>query len=267
MTQSKYVNLPDESNVDHNIDFLLEEILEIAVEKGFTIYKLGVIENDIIYLIERKVNPEFPNLLIAAGFHGEEIAGPWGILFFLEQLDQKMIDNINLSIIPLLNTTGFRNGSRNNKWDENPNRCFLYPELNQIDPSKEGKILLDNIDMLIEKSRDGFITLHEDIDREKFNIYTYEKESKPSEFSYVLRNTMERYFECLPDENDPEIGDMKDGIIFNHCDGSFEDFLFQKGILRSVCIETPGHHDLIKRIISIVDIINSFIKFSLGEKI
>lgn len=67
-------------------------------------------------------------MLISAGFHGEEAAGPWGMLHFLSELQQDIFERINLSLLPLVNPTGFAKGHRFNKFGENPNRGFLQPK-------------------------------------------------------------------------------------------------------------------------------------------
>lgn len=70
-------------------------------------------------------HPERPNLLISTGFHGEESAGPWGLLYLLAQLDERMFKRANLSLLQLVNPTGFANGHRFNELGENPNRGFI----------------------------------------------------------------------------------------------------------------------------------------------
>ena len=61
----------------------------------------------------------------------------------------------------------------------------------------------------------------------------------------MLFNIESKIFKPLSDDDPianeyPEIGTIKNGIGFNHHDGSFEDFMFHKGIPLTACTETPG---------------------------
>ena len=238
----------------HDVDYFIQELLKISTKKEFNVHQLGSVGNDPIYLIENGKREYCSNILIAAGFHGDEPAGPWSILSFLSNLNTKTIENINLSFLPPVNPTGFRVCRRYNNCNENPNRGFIKGH-----PSKEGKILLDNIEMIVERSQDGFLSLHEDIDKEHFFLYAHENNDEPGIFSFRIRDVATKYFPLHPDGNDPDYGVIKEGIIFNHSDGSFEDLMFRKGVLQVACIETPGKRDLHERVLANVMIINSFI--------
>src|SRR4030043_481883 len=113
--------------------------------------------------------------------------------------------------------------------------------------SVEGQILMENIDFIKEMSKDGFLSLHEDVDSEKFYtyIYSFPKVKRALFFADAIRNEEANYFETIEngtkmnEGNDPEAIAVN-GIIQNHCDGSFEDFLAHEGIIRTVATETPG---------------------------
>ena len=55
-----------------------------------------------------------PQRLPASGFYGEEPAGPWGLASLPRQLQQSVLDSLRLSLLPLLNATGFAAGTRFN---------------------------------------------------------------------------------------------------------------------------------------------------------
>jgi hypothetical protein len=55
-------------------------------------------------------------------------------------------------------------------------------------------------------------------------------------------------------------GTAKDGIIFNFHDSSFEDFMFENGVPHSIVTKTPTSGNLGKRIKTIVEIIDTFIR-------
>ena len=55
-------------------------------------------------------------------------------------------------------------------------------------------------------------------------------------------------------------GTAKDGIIFNFHDSSFEDFMFENGVPHSIVTETPTSGNLEKRIKTVTQIIDTFIR-------
>jgi hypothetical protein len=203
-----------------------------------------------------------PRLLISAGFHGEEAAGPWGMLHFLRGITPDLFDNVNLSLLPLVNPTGFNRGNRLNEQGENPNRGFI-PENDRSErdeqPSAEGTLLLASGALLQAASRDGILTCHEDVLLDDTYIYSFEGSDNPSSFSIEMRDTLGRYF---PIAADGKIDDcpIVNGIIFNHYDLSFEAFLVRMGASVGVCSETPGQQDFDQRILANSAIMNSFIR-------
>jgi hypothetical protein len=51
-----------------------------------------------------------------------------------------------------------------------------------------------------------------------------------------------------------------DGIIYRYCDGSFEDWLFHEGVLRSACVECPGLLPLGTRIVAGAHLIRAVVE-------
>lgn len=203
-----------------------------------------------------------PSLLISAGFHGEEAAGPWGMLHFLNELKPEMFHHINLSLLPLVNPTGFKRGHRFNQLGENPNRGFVVDNdrgKSNDDTSVEGKVLLEHSKLLQAASKDGILTCHEDVLLKDTYIYSFESNPNPSQFSKSLRDTLQQFF---PIAQDGEIDGctVKDGIIFNHFDLSFEAFLVRLGANVGVCSETPGNQNIDQRILANSAFMQSFIE-------
>ncbi|WP_372870251.1 M14 family metallocarboxypeptidase [Shewanella sp.] len=202
-----------------------------------------------------------PNLLISAGFHGEESAGPWGLLYLLSQLDESLFDRVNLSLLPLVNPTGFAKGHRFNQLGENPNRGFFIENgkaKSGDDTSHEGKILLEHAHLLQVASRDGILTCHEDVLLTDTYVYTFEPSQVPGRFSHTLRDALGHYF---PIARDGSIDDcpVQDGIIFNHFDTSFESFLVRSGARVGCCSETPGQQNLDQRILANAAAMSAFL--------
>ena len=151
---------------------------------------------------------------------GDEPAGPWGILRFLETKAPTFGQHVNVSFFaPVINPTGFRALRRVNDWGEDPNRGFCHNQVDQPALSREGRILLEHLDDLRLLAADGFVSLHEDTEQEQFYLYTFEESDGPGLFSDMLRTVGTKYFPLVP-------GGMIDGSLINgglsfrHCDSS-----------------------------------------------
>lgn len=232
----------------------------LATQRGFAIQELGKVGDDPILLLTPEKSTNGHHLLIAAVFHGEEPAGGWGILRFLQEVSEDVLLSTNLSFLPIVNPTGFRKGRRTNDWGENPNRGFIHNNPEQSTLSKEGHILVKHLSYIKDLAKDGFISLHEDVEVDKFYIYTFEDFEVPGPFSNMLRKEEQKYFQAYPD-GVLEGGFVSDGVIFRYCDGSFEDLLFHEGIPRTACTETPGLLSIESRIRANTGIITAFANF------
>jgi hypothetical protein len=213
-------------------------------------------------------NSDRPNLLISGGFHGEEIAGPWAILKFLETAFTDLLDKANLTFLPCVNPIGFNRGTRYARAGERTNAGFCHEEETGDKLSTEGQILMENIDFLIKSASGGFLSLHEDDTVDKFYIYSFEHTLKPGRFTIAMRDEEAKYFEVLPDgievneEGDPE-SIVEQGIVYRLCDGSFEDMLFHRGVSRTLVIETPAKSIALEKRVEVgVALIMKFINLS-----
>lgn len=248
------------------------ELHKIVKENKLNYKVIGKIENyEIGIITPKKFDKKLPNILIAGGFHGDEPAGTLGLL---EYLKNDIVQKVNISFIPIVNPTGYMLNTRKNIFKEDPNRhyCEDIDTVNITDkkkPSKEGKILLKNLDDILKYSKDGFLTLHEDTDEKYFYIYvtdSLEDKDETTKLIYDLRETMDKYFKT---DNNKKIEGYKSehGIIRYSFVGAFEDYLFLNGVKRVICTETPAEENLEDRIKCNFEIINNFIKFySISKK-
>ena len=213
------------------------------------------------------IHSDKPSILVCAGFHGEESAGPWGLISALTQLEPSVLEKVNLSILPLVNPSGFSIGNRLNLFQQNPNRGFVYQSgqvASNQHTSVEGLLLQQSMATLLGASEHGILTCHEDVLLHDTYLYALESHALPSPLSYQLRDSLGRYF---PIAADGEIDDcpVKDGIIFNHFDSSFESALFQSGSQIAICTETPGQQDFDQRVLANRDAITLFINHFVDE--
>jgi predicted deacylase len=238
----------------------LKRIKKIALKKGFDVKSIGDIDDTELIMLQPQNKVKGPNLLIISGIHGDEPAGPFGILRYIEKINKEILKKVNLTFIPLMNPTGFRKNNRDNKWDEKTNRN--YEKDKKI--SREGKILKDNVKMYLDNGKDGVLSLHEDVDSKYCYIYMYNK-AKSKDLGNILLNVDRMFFEQMtPAKSDKKDGQLEKGIIWDRHEGSFEDWLNEQVIKEIATTETPGAVDFDDRIQANVMIINAFVNYHLS---
>lgn len=203
------------------------------------------------------VAPAAPRLLVACGFHGEEPAGPWGLVEYLRTASPAELDRVDLALLPLVNATGFSAGTRFNRAGQNPNRGFMSA-LNDDRPSAEGEVLLAHAALLDALGADGVMSCHEDVGVDAAYVYGYERADAPGAFSRRLRDALAAHFALHPDGAVDERR-VADGIVFNAIDGSFEAWLFTRGAGAAACIETPGRAAFDARVAAQAAAIRAFV--------
>lgn len=230
------------------LDMFLYECLVAAGNHGFGAVTLGLIGNAPLVLLTPPPRSNAPKLLVAAGFHGNEPAGCWGILEYLKS----NADLSGVSFLPAVNPTGLDIGIRYNCWNEVTNGGFCGGTLSQ-----EGKILLRNLPALKECARDGFLTLHEDEENKGSYLYTFG--NNISVQSKMLQ-AVTQYFPILSGKivTRGEKKNVKDGIVRDDHDGSFEDLL-SRDVPISVCTEVPAQADKMRRNLACKTFIETFI--------
>jgi hypothetical protein len=201
------------------------------------------------------------DLIITAGFHGEEQAGPLTILKRGEEIvNYARSKDVAISIYPCINPSGFEDKRRYNRSGERPNNAFLEYEMipgdwtgelpqgesfrrtRIIGPhamAKETKILFDRI-----KNEDpvAILDLHQDSEFEGSKSYFYvfgdtnmylplvDAASKVSEIVKNIKVDSNPYSEA-------EIKPDNNGLIVYH-DGSMIDYFWRQGADYVGCVET-----------------------------
>lgn len=246
-------DFPELYDIDAFNTRLKAAFARISKIRPYKMESLGQVDgHDILLLTPAKMDESKPNILTAGGFHGNEPAGPWGILEFLETADAKTLEKVNFSFLPLVNPTGFVRAQRNNMFDENPNRGFVEDYIDSEEetdgdwtnrgPSAEGKILMQHSARLIELGREGFISQHEDDGLNEGFIFINEHGKMPSDTATAFLDAIQKYFPLIPDggKNELEGYPIKDGMWVNGADSSFEWYMFEQGIPCTVTTETPS---------------------------
>lgn len=253
----KYIWYGENGIYSNDIDSWKNQLAQLA--NGWSISILGFPSGESLELWQRPSSLlNKPHKLIACGFHGEESAAPWGLIDFLKKTQPKMLDQVNLSLLPLVNVTGFKDGTRFNRSGENPNRGFM-PHLDDVKLSAEGKVLFQHADLLDRLGSDGVLSCHEDVNVSCAYLYAYERTSKPSTTSLKFRDILSKNFDIL-DAKHIDGCLLQEGIVFNQIDGSFESWLFERGAKNAFCIETPGLMPFSLRVQSQSLIMQSFVE-------
>jgi predicted deacylase len=239
------------------------EILEAARAKGFMVDSLGKIEDyPVLFVKTRQDVNNDPKVLIVAGFHGEELAGPEGILQWIRLCDKDWMGAVDVSFVPCVNPWGLNNKKRYGPSGKPTNTGFFNSPDN---PSPEGQLLIDRITELRASAANGFLSLHEDVTSDSYYIYTFEPSPQPGPFTREMEAEMRMHFPKAFDgiavvDSSTGVGpECKNGLIWKFQDGSFEHWMHEMGVPRIAVTETPGKFTEQYRIDSTVEIINKFL--------
>lgn len=242
---------------------LLPRLHEAARRRDLVVLELGRVDDDPLLLLHPATPPDGPRLLVAAGFHGDEVASCFGLAEFLETASDDLFRTHSLSFLPIVNPTGLRTGHRENNYMQNPNAGFCHTKSGQPEVSIEGAILVEHSALLCQLGRDGFLTLHEDLEQTKFYTYTFEQRPDPGPFSTGFIDIGRRFFDIVPD-GPLEGGQAQGGLLYGFCEGTYDDAMFHLGVARTACTETPGLLPLPQRVAATVALIEGFCGGSCG---
>ena len=248
----KNMNLLEFFNERNRASSLKSKFETICNSSGFDIVKIGTdSKNNEIFYCKKVLDKKLPNLAILAGFHGDEPAGPYGILNFLKNnLDQKYC---NLFLIPLLNPHGFNRHIRRDANRSDMNR--------QWDDSN--KKLINRLKKLFKGQEFDFtLSLHEDDSVDGFYVYGGKMIEKQQ--LTMIADMLTKY---LPPIEDGEI--YGDPVFKGVVEANNEDkpkhyksleFYFDKIKIPTVTVEISGSLPLEKRIKIYSHFLTKFIK-------
>jgi hypothetical protein len=256
-----------------NLETYWKRLVSACIQKKLVLLPLGKTGRQIIWMVKSRGDVPGKSILIAGGTHGDEIAGPLGILRFIEESGQYWFDENKLAFIPIVAPVAFKAGRRNG-YTGRTNSGYLWGM--KEEPSSEGEVLLWNMDLLLKCSRFGFLTLHETDHEENFYLYYYgETGGRAGQVAEEhldaldIRKEGGKFFGLVPDgtriyETGLPENFVRGGIVYNQFDGSFEHALWTLGCPISICTETPGRKPLNLRIEATVALIKEFIELRGG---
>ncbi|MDR2941303.1 MAG: DUF2817 domain-containing protein [Treponema sp.] len=257
---AQYINAADKvRNYDEQINFIFYlsnkfKVTEIGTisypNNNYKLYK-------ITYGIPNKNNKK--NYLFISGVHGNEIAPIYGMKEFIQYLDSiKIINDIKIDFIYILNPYGFEYNVRHNGNGIDLNRDFINFETYEI------KYFINNTK---EEKYSGMYDFHEHSATTGFLLYYYSNKNKrlANNILEILQNNN------IPLENDyvDAVLKTKNGAIFvpfyaklyfmNINKQATSGLFFDKINVKEVFVfETPRNMEMAKRI-KIVDILLKYL--------
>ncbi|MHB8542778.1 MAG: M14 family metallopeptidase [Leptospirales bacterium] len=241
----------------HNPEEMLEKIIASAQKLGVKkVKELGVVSTGDgtcpIMKLSWRVGPAFPRILLSAGIHGDEPAGPHSVLSLLENWvssESHPLKEFNLDLFPLINPSGFLKKTRENKEGIDLNREFAKGH-----PAQEVRLLMDD---LKHRTYHLSIELHEDIDAKGFYLYEHFPEHSDPIAPSIISCLEESGHTIL---KDPIIEGMsaQNGIIHPSVERRRSRFrrhgwpeaiyMHRHGTPRTITLETPTCKSLEERI-------------------
>jgi predicted deacylase len=194
------------------------------------------------------------NVLVCSGIHGNEIAGPLGLLLYAQNYLKEA--QVNVQFLPLINPSGINRGTRSNPRGQNIDSGF------NTRLSEEGHILFNYFS---GKTYDALLSLHEDDVRSPYAFtYSFEHGAIDAFKTACIVTTLGEYFPIHPDghlkhvTSDPNIS-VTSGNIRNYSDSSFEEYMFRSGTRYTVCTETDKNAAIDKRVSACCMVVKCFI--------
>jgi hypothetical protein len=214
----------------------------------------SVRENGKAYPLLRLDTPGRPRVLVTAGFHGEEPAGPLALAAHFDRIAARARRlNVGLTVFPCINPSGFEAGTRYNASGEKPNNDFLRYEtrpgrLEGTLPDaqsfrrwrvfrggpKETRALRRVLERL--PTPVAALDLHQDNYMRRRATYAYVF-GDAQDYVPLQRRSMKHLPIAREATVDPGLRTDRHGLIWFH-DGSITDWFFRRGSRWCAALET-----------------------------
>ena len=220
----------------------IESLVLEAHRRHISVTKIGdkVSETTgILYPLYRlEINPKAErNICIVAGIHGVEIAGPLAILTLVQSHSQRLLPEFRYIIYPMLNPFGFDVKQRFTDSGRDLNALYAMTLNNDLHYQEIQSFYQD---IHTYGHLDAVITLHEDMDLDRFYMYGLGKDNV--ELYHQLCAVAERY--CPFWANADVYGLRSDEfglVIASARDHAVDGSLYAKGMTKvAFTVETPG---------------------------
>ena len=227
-----------------DVEQLRTRLQEAARLAGFTVtWASGRDDNGLPILSREPVNPA-GRIYVSTGVHGDEPAGPLGVLEALRK--RRWAEDIAWTVVPLVNPTGLAAGTRENDGAIDLNRDY-GPEPQTVE-------VQGHVAWLGEQHWDLALCLHEDSDGRGAYIYELSQPDEPALAHDVLA-AMEPHVGI---DRSPEIDGMpaKEGVMQPSVEGirTWERdlpeavWLWRRHTPICLTLETPSAQPIVSRV-------------------
>jgi Succinylglutamate desuccinylase / Aspartoacylase family len=213
-----------------------------------------VVEGGRRYPLLKAETPGSRRLIITAGFHGDETAGPLTLLEHFEEIvAYAKTRDVGLTVYPSLNPSGFEDLTRYNRSGEAPNNDFLRYE---VEPGvwageltagqtflrhalfhegpKETRALAAELET--QPTPHAALDIHQDPYIKQPLSYAYNFGDSAAYRPFVAK-TARLMHVARNEQVDDDVHTDEDGLIRLH-DGSVTDYFWRRGVPYTVALET-----------------------------
>ena len=187
------------------------------------------------------------HVCLSAGIHGDEPAGVEAILALMENphLLHPYLDDLDFTLLPCINPSGYERGTRTNFQDLDLNRNF-----GKVNPPPEIRFVQQ---ALADKQIDLSMEFHEDVDTDGF--YLYEIKARKPYFGEAIVQEVARHWAINLRDRIEDLPSAK-GVIRlpQHRLSQFRQrgwpqtiYLYRNGARHCITCETPVHLPLPER--------------------
>ena len=213
------------------------------------------------YPLLRLDTPGTPRVLITAGFHGEEPAGPLTLARYFPRIAARAAKKkVGLTVFPCINPSGFELGTRYNASEERPNNDFLryrladgseVGELYGKDPPHQRWHLFNGgpketraVRQVLKRVRTPIaaLDLHQDNYMRRAATYAYVF-GDAKHYAPLARRSSRHLPLAAHTQVDPRLTTDAHGFIWFH-DGSVTDWFMRRGTPYCATLETTTQSDL-----------------------
>jgi len=219
------------------------EYLHASASSNMEIVHLESIGGYPIYSIALKGSQKARrHVLLSAGLHGDEPAGPEAIVRFLERDHGTLLQTFEFFILPCINPHGYVHNTRENAIGLDINRSFE-------DDTTQEAILVKNV--LQDRHFDTFVEFHEDWEFEGYYLFELQRNQRP-----IGRKIIENIKQIGPIHSASSIDDMpvKNGIVQTDLEAkkigndAMPLYVFRFHADHCITSETPTQWDIENRI-------------------
>lgn len=149
---------------------LVRQFESLAPARGFRVEQFGEADGCPLIALTRRTPGKLPRVYVSSGTHGDEPAPPQALL---RLLDEGVFDSRAVwFLVPMVNPSGYRLGTRENADGIDLNRDYLHPRSTEVTAHIRWLERQPNLD--------AAFCLHEDWETEGFYLYEQNPTGRPS---------------------------------------------------------------------------------------